>query len=100
MRTFHTFQSERWLIGELTKAALAVKKAQGVTLGRPRTTLPTEVIERIQSARAAGASWSAIARELNADAVPTAQGGPCLLSLQVMRDFLGDLDSRCFSPCV
>ncbi len=65
---------ERRLIGERTKAALAVKRAQGITLGRPRT-LPTEVIERIQSARAAGASWSAIARELNADAVPTAQGG-------------------------
>jgi DNA invertase Pin-like site-specific DNA recombinase len=41
---------ERRLIGERTKAALAVKKAQGITLGRPRT-LPTDVVERIQSAR-------------------------------------------------
>jgi DNA invertase Pin-like site-specific DNA recombinase len=41
---------ERRLIGERTKAALAVKKAQGVTLGRPRA-LPVEVVERIQSAR-------------------------------------------------
>ncbi|HWR46800.1 MAG TPA: recombinase family protein [Pseudonocardiaceae bacterium] len=65
---------ERRLIGERTKAALAVKKAQGVKLGRPRV-LPTEVVERIRAARAQGGSWSAIARDLNADATPTAQGG-------------------------
>jgi DNA invertase Pin-like site-specific DNA recombinase len=65
---------ERRLIGERTKAALAVKVAQGVKLGRPRT-LPTEVAERIRTAHIAGASWSAIARELTAEGVPTAQGG-------------------------
>ena len=53
---------ERRLIGERTKAALAVERAQGVTLGRPRT-LPAKVIQRIQSVHAAGASWSAIARD-------------------------------------
>jgi DNA invertase Pin-like site-specific DNA recombinase len=83
---------ERRLIGERTKAALAVEKAQGVTLGRPRT-LPVEVVERIHSARAAGASWSAIARELNADAVPTAQGGarwyPATVRLIAIRDHTG-----------
>jgi DNA invertase Pin-like site-specific DNA recombinase len=41
---------ERRLIGERTKVALAVKKAQGVKLGRPRT-LPAEVIERTGSER-------------------------------------------------
>jgi len=83
---------ERRLIGERTKAALAVKKAQGVKLGRPRT-LPAEVIERIQSAHAAGVSWSAIARELNATAVPTAQGGvrwyPATVRLIATRDHAG-----------
>jgi len=65
---------ERRLIGERTKAALAVKKTQGVKLGRPRT-LPVEVAERIVGAHAAGESWSAVARRLNDDKVPTAQGG-------------------------
>ncbi|MGI8750958.1 MAG: recombinase family protein [Acidimicrobiales bacterium] len=65
---------ERRLIGERTKAALAVKRAQGVRLGRPRT-LPAEVAERILAAARAGTSWSAIARALDADRVPTAQGG-------------------------
>jgi DNA invertase Pin-like site-specific DNA recombinase len=65
---------ERRLIGERTKAALAVKRAQGVKLGRPRT-LPAHVVQRIRAARTQGASWSAIARDLNADATPTAQGG-------------------------
>lgn len=65
---------ERRLIGERTKAALAVKRAQGVRLGRPRT-LPAEVAERILVAARAGTSWSAIARALDAEGVPTAQGG-------------------------
>lgn len=65
---------ERRLIGERTKAALAVKKAQGVKLGRPRA-LPAAVVERIRTAHTGGASWSAIARELTTEGVPTAQGG-------------------------
>jgi DNA invertase Pin-like site-specific DNA recombinase len=65
---------ERRLIGERTKAALAVKRAQGVTLGRPRT-LPVDVVERIIAARQAGQSWPVIARSLDADEVPTGQGG-------------------------
>jgi len=65
---------ERRLIGERTKAALAVKKAQGVKLGRPRTLAP-EVVARIRDAHGAGQSWSAIARTLTDEGVPTAQGG-------------------------
>ena len=65
---------ERRLIGERTKAALAVKRAQGVRLGRPPT-LPSHVVERIVAARKLGGTWSGIARELNDDGVPTAQGG-------------------------
>jgi DNA invertase Pin-like site-specific DNA recombinase len=65
---------ERRLIAERTKAALAVKREQGVVLGRPRT-LPDKVVRRIVSERGAGRTWTAIAEGLNRDRVPTAQGG-------------------------
>jgi len=67
-------QFERRLIGQRTREALAVKRAQGVKLGRRRT-MPTEIVERIRSERERGASLTAIANALNADGVPTAQGG-------------------------
>lgn len=67
-------QWERRTIGNRTKEALAAKKAQGIRLGRP-VALPSHVVDRIRGQRAAGAGWSAIARALNEDAVPTAQGG-------------------------
>lgn len=65
---------ERRLIGERTKAALAIRRSQGVRLGRPQS-LSADVIERIVARRRAGATLSAIARELNDENVPTAQGG-------------------------
>jgi DNA invertase Pin-like site-specific DNA recombinase len=65
---------ERRLIGERTKAALAVKRSQGIRLGRPPV-LAADVVERIISEANSGASWSAIGRGLDADRVPTAQGG-------------------------
>jgi len=65
---------ERRLIGERTKAALAIKRDQGVVLGRPRM-LPDGVVERIVRERGAGRTWTAIADGLNAQGVPTAQGG-------------------------
>jgi len=67
---------ERRLIGERTKAALAVRRSQGVRLGRPPT-LPAEIVERIAADRLAGGTWSGIARQLNEDGIPTAQGGRC-----------------------
>lgn len=67
-------QLERRLIGERTRAALAVKKAEGVTLGRPRA-LGDHVANRIVHEHAAGASLSAIARALTDEGVPTAHGG-------------------------
>lgn len=67
-------QLERRLIGERTKAALAAKKAQGVQLGRPRS-MAQDVVARIVGAHNAGEGWSAIARTLNAEKVPTAHGG-------------------------
>lgn len=67
-------QYERRIIGQRTREGLAAKRAQGVRLGRPAT-LPAEVVTRIVTEHRAGTSWSAIARGLEADAVPTAQGG-------------------------
>lgn len=67
-------QWERRIIGQRTREALAAKRAHGVRLGRPVTLAP-DVVERIVTARAAGAGWSTIARDLDADAVPTAHGG-------------------------
>jgi DNA invertase Pin-like site-specific DNA recombinase len=67
-------QYERRILGQRTRDALAAKKAAGVRLGRPRQ-LPTEVVERIVRAKAAGGSLAGIARELTAEGVATAQGG-------------------------
>jgi DNA invertase Pin-like site-specific DNA recombinase len=65
---------ERGVIGERTKAALESKRAQGHRLGRP-VTLPPAVRQRIERERAAGLSLARIGRGLDADRVPTAQGG-------------------------
>lgn len=67
-------QWERRIIGQRTRDALAVKRAQGVKLGRPRT-LPDSVRSRIIADHAAGQGWSAIANHLNAEHVPTARQG-------------------------
>lgn len=67
-------QYERRLIGQRTAAALAQRKRQGVRLGRPRT-LPTDVVNRIYAMRQEGRSLRAIAKSLNGERVPTAQGG-------------------------
>jgi DNA invertase Pin-like site-specific DNA recombinase len=67
-------QFERRLIGQRTRDALAVKKAQGVQLGRPRM-LPEAVVDRIVAERASGATMRAIAAGLETDEVPTARGG-------------------------
>jgi hypothetical protein len=45
-----------------------------VRRGRPRQ-VPEQVVERVEAAHTAGQSLGEIARELNADSVPTAQGG-------------------------
>jgi DNA invertase Pin-like site-specific DNA recombinase len=72
MATFAQF--ERRMIGTRTKEALKVKKDQGVKLGRP-VNLSTEVLDLIAEQRRSGASYAKIADTLNAQSVPTAQGG-------------------------
>jgi DNA invertase Pin-like site-specific DNA recombinase len=66
-------QFERRLIGQRTKDALAVKRAQGINLGRPRK-MSEQTVERIRELRRSGMSVSDIAHELKAEGVPTATG--------------------------
>ena len=72
LATFAPF--ERRLISQRTRQALAAKRAQGVRLGRPPR-MSQDAIEPIRRERAAGNSLAAIANGLNADRIPTAQGG-------------------------
>jgi DNA invertase Pin-like site-specific DNA recombinase len=65
---------ERELIGQRTKDALAIKRAQGVRLGRPPS-IPASVLARIKSLRTRGWSYARIAENLNCDGVATAHGG-------------------------
>jgi len=67
-------QWERRAIGQRTKDALAVKKAEGVRLGRP-TVLPVAIPRRLSRLRSRGLTYQAIADLLNAEGMPTAQGG-------------------------
>lgn len=64
---------ERKFIGQRTKAVMA-ERGKTKHMGRKRQ-LPSEVVERIKAARAAGLSMAKIAAALNVDGVPTAQGG-------------------------
>lgn len=72
MATFAQF--ERRLIGQRTKDALAVKKAQGTRLGRPLTA-GAGVVKRIARERKRGRSLREIADGLTDDGVPTGHGG-------------------------
>ena len=67
-------QWERRMISERTKAALAVRRAEGVRVGaEPRIT--GELAAWIRRQRRRGATLQAICNRLNADGVPTANGG-------------------------
>ena len=96
--TIHLFaalaQKEAELISSRTKAALAAKKAQGVKLGSPKGFKPEDIAKGSAamkakkasnennrraaafavSLRSNGASWSAIALQMNAAGFKTAKG--------------------------
>jgi len=67
-------QFERRLIGQRTREALAVKRSEGVRLGRPPV-LTGELVAKTRRQRARGSSFAAIAVRLNADGVPRAHDG-------------------------
>lgn len=71
MATFAQF--ERRVIGQRTRDALAIRRAQGVPLGRPRT-VPEATVTRINDLRMSGLSWRAVAAVLNNEAIPTGHG--------------------------
>lgn len=67
-------RTERRMIGQRTRDALAARKAAGVRLGRPVERSP-EVVARVVAEREAGRSFRAIADGLAADGVSTPRGG-------------------------
>lgn len=66
-------QFERDRIAQRTREALAVRKAQGVRLGRP-SVLNRDVVVRVLDERAAGRTLREIAEGLTADGIKTARG--------------------------
>ena len=72
MATFAQF--ERRLIGQRTKDALAVKRREGVKLGRP-VMVDEAIVKRITRERRRGRSLRKIADGLNEEGVGTAHGG-------------------------
>ena len=67
-------QWERRIIGQRTSLALGQVKHRGVKLGRP-TVVAREAVAIIRAMRSSGSSYRTIAATLNAENVPTAQGG-------------------------
>lgn len=70
-------QLERELIGERTKAALAVARSAGTRLGRPPVGGPhrEHLVQRIGELQKSGLSHVGIAARLEADGEPTLRGG-------------------------
>jgi len=67
-------QWERRIIGQRTKDALTVKRAQGVRLGRPLE-MDEALRERIRELHGTGLGVRAIARQLTDEGVPAVRGG-------------------------
>ena len=68
-------QFERRLIGQRTKAALDVIRAQGlIQLGRPRS-ISDDLHLRMLAMRSQGLTYRAIADTFNVEGIPTGQGG-------------------------
>ena len=77
-------QFERRMIGVRTREALAVKKTQGIVGGR-RANVSEDVITDLRAMRSQGMSYAAISDQLNANDVPTAQGGKQWYAATVQR---------------
>lgn len=67
-------QWEREMIGLRTREALAVKKSQGVVLGR-KTTADPKVLKFISDLRDYGSSYAKIAKELDDAGLKPPEGG-------------------------
>ena len=70
---FSVAQEVRRKISKSTKAGLRQAVLDGVTLGRPRS-VAAAVVTRIMAEHEAGGTYSGIARDLTADAIPTPAG--------------------------
>ena len=82
-------QWERRVIGLRTKEALAVKRSQGVRLGRPPA-VPANVLARIRDLRDSDLTYRQVADELAREGVPTPHGGPRWHANSVRRLYLAD----------
>lgn len=79
---------ERRIIGARTREALAARRAAGQRLGRPRLQSPATAA-RIRDSRAAGATYQAIADELNSEGTTTPTGrawSPALVRKVALQD--------------
>ena len=65
-------EHEAGQISERTKAALAAARARGTVLGRPAI-VTTAAVARVVELRNTGATWRAIAEQLNTENIPTGQ---------------------------
>jgi DNA invertase Pin-like site-specific DNA recombinase len=66
-------QLERRLVGERTRAALAIKRSEDVILGRPRE-VDVKIVEKIETLYRCGELLAGIARTLNADGLRSPRG--------------------------
>jgi DNA invertase Pin-like site-specific DNA recombinase len=84
-------QLERRLIGVRTREALAVKRSQGVRLGRPPL-VEESTVQQIAALRGDGLSYARIGRILDTDGVETAHGGRCWHANTVRQVHLANQD--------
>lgn len=70
-------QMDRERVAERTRQGLDATRARGKPTGRPAIVDRPELAHRIRSLHASGLSLHGIARQLNAEGVPTVRGGAC-----------------------